>query len=78
SWVEREVRAALEKEDKRQTSVLFPIRLDDAVMESDKEWAANIRRTRHIRDFREWKKYDAYKESFGRLLQDLQQEGVRE
>ncbi len=41
SWVEREVRAALEKEDKREKSVLFPIRLDDAVMDSDKEWAAN-------------------------------------
>ncbi|HLG15638.1 MAG TPA: toll/interleukin-1 receptor domain-containing protein [Blastocatellia bacterium] len=38
SWVEREVRAALEKEESRKQPVLFPIRLDDAVMDCDKAW----------------------------------------
>src|SRR5208282_6616392 len=38
-WVEKEVEAALEKERKQNKLVLFPIRLDDAVMETDRAWA---------------------------------------
>lgn len=75
-WVEEEVEAALEKERKAKErsedkTVLFPIRLDAAVMESDTAWAASIRRTRHIGDFRLWKEHDAYQEAFERLLRDL-------
>ncbi|HLG15635.1 MAG TPA: TIR domain-containing protein [Blastocatellia bacterium] len=51
SWIEREVRAALEKEESRKQTVLFPIRLDDSVMDCDKAWAVDIRRTRQIGDF---------------------------
>ncbi len=52
-WVEEEVEAALEKERKQRGKlVLFPIRLDDAVMNTDQAWAASLRRTRHIGDFR--------------------------
>lgn len=50
-WVENEVEAALEKEDRQQREVLFPIRLDDAVMQTSQAWAATLRRTRHISDF---------------------------
>jgi hypothetical protein len=53
-WVEGEVEAAFEKERKQGRTVLFPIRLDDAVMETEEAWAAEIRRTRHIGDFRKW------------------------
>jgi hypothetical protein len=60
-----------ETEQKQRRTVLFPIRLDDAVMETDEAWAADIRRTRHIGDFREWKDHDKYKEAFGRLMRDL-------
>jgi TIR domain len=86
-WVESEVEAAFETEQKQRRTVLFPIRLDDAVMKTDEAWAADIRRTRHIRDsrqqglpgprrdangaFREWKDHDKYKEAFGRLMRDL-------
>jgi TIR domain/Pentapeptide repeats (8 copies) len=48
SWVEFEMEAALAKENSRNTLVLFPIRLDNAVMESETSWAAHIRRMRHI------------------------------
>lgn len=51
-WVESEVEAAFEKERKQKRTVLFPIRLDDAVMETGQAWAAEIRRTRHRGDFR--------------------------
>jgi hypothetical protein len=71
AWVEDEVEAALEKERKSGKLVLFPIRLDDAVMETDQAWAASLRRTRHIGDFRNWKDHDAFKKAFGRLLRDL-------
>jgi hypothetical protein len=54
--------------------MLFPIRLDDAVMSTKQAWAADIRRMRHIGDFKGWKNRGAYKEAFGRLLRDLRTE----
>ncbi len=74
-WVEHEVESALEEERQQGRTILFPIRLDDAVMESSKAWAALIRRTRHIGDFREWKNHDSYQKAFDRLLRDLKAEG---
>jgi uncharacterized protein YjbI with pentapeptide repeats len=70
-WVEKEVETAFEKERREKRTVLFPIRLDDAVMEPGEAWAADIRRTRHIGDFRNWKNHDAYKKALDRLLRDL-------
>jgi hypothetical protein len=71
SWVEREVQAALEKERQQQSNVLFPVRLDDAVMDSSRAWAAEIRRTRHIGDFRRWRDCESFQSSLERLLRDL-------
>jgi uncharacterized protein YjbI with pentapeptide repeats len=70
-WVEKEVETAFEKERQEKRTVLFPIRLDDAVMETNEAWAADIRRGRHIGDFRDWKNHDSYKKAFERLLRDL-------
>jgi TIR domain-containing protein len=70
-WVEKEVETAFEKERKQNRIVLFPIRLDDAVMNTDQAWAADIRRTRYIGDFRNWKDHNSYKKAFDRLLRDL-------
>ncbi len=44
-WVESEVEAALERERRTKRVVLFPIRIDDAVMRTRRAWAAEIRRT---------------------------------
>ena len=64
--------AALEKERKQGAKlVLFPIRLDDAVMDTDQAWAASLRRARHIGDFTNWKDHDAFRRGFERLLRDL-------
>jgi TIR domain len=73
-WVEEEVEAALEKERMQGKLMLFPIRLDDTVMDTDRALAASIRQTRHIGDFSRWKDCDAYKKSFERLLLDLNAE----
>jgi hypothetical protein len=73
-WVEREVQAAFEREQRSNKLVLFPIRLDEAVMETPKAWAADIRRTRHIGEFNRWPDHDSYKRALERLLRDLKAE----
>jgi uncharacterized protein YjbI with pentapeptide repeats len=70
-WVEAEVEAALDREGREKRIVLFPIRLDDAVLESPVAWASHVKRTRHIGDFCGWKDHDAYQRAFDRLLRDL-------
>jgi TIR domain len=70
-WVQKEVETAFEKEEKGNRLVLFPIRLDDVVMQIDVGWAADIRRQRHIGNFTQWKEHDAYQQAFARLLRDL-------
>jgi len=74
NWVETEVETALEREHREKRAVLFPIRLDEAVMETAQAWAASIRRTRHIGAFQNWKDHDAYKRAFDRLRRDLKDE----
>jgi hypothetical protein len=69
-WVEDEVTKAFEEERTRGQTVLFPIRLDDAVMDTNEAWAAKLR-ARHIGDFRRWKEHDEYQKSFARVLRDL-------
>jgi predicted adenine nucleotide alpha hydrolase (AANH) superfamily ATPase len=70
-WVEREVNAAWEKEGREKRNVLFPIRIDDAVMKAAEPWAADIRRQRHIGDFSNWERGISYQKAFARLLRDL-------
>lgn len=70
-WVEREVEAALDKERTSEQRGLFPIRIDEAVMELKAGWAAHIRDNRHIGDFCQWENYPSYQEVFQRLLRDL-------
>jgi TIR domain len=74
TWVEDEVEAALEKERRQQREVLFPIRLDEHVMQTTQPWAAKLRRPRHIGDFTQWKDHDAYQKAFEGLLRDLKAE----
>jgi len=71
AWVENEVENALEREHNAKRLVLFPIRIDEAVVNTQMAWAASLRRQRHIGDFTSWKNHDAYQQSFDRLLRDL-------
>ena len=71
AWVEREVNAAWEREQREKRTVLFPIRIDDAVMDAKQPWAADIRRSRHIGDFRTWETHSSYVKALDRLLRDL-------
>lgn len=73
-WVQKEVETAFEEEQRQGKLILFPIRLDTAVMETSQAWAADIRRMRNIGDFSRWKDHDAYQGAFERLLRDLKAE----
>ena len=73
-WVEKEVETAFEEEKSRGFVKLLPIRLDDDVIKTDEAWAADIRRSRHIGDFTNWKDHDSYQKAFQRLLRDLKAE----
>lgn len=77
NWVAYEVERALNKEPEGIPNVLFPIRLDDTVMQSKAGWADDIRRTRHIGDFTCWKDHDAYQKAYTRLLRDLKAEAQK-
>ena len=70
-WVEHEVEHALSLETERKKGMLFPVRLDEAIMDSKTGWAGNVRRQRHIGNFTKWKDHDAYQALFKRLLRDL-------
>lgn len=73
-WVSDEVESAIEREHREGRTVLFPIKIDEAVVDSRQAWAATIRRTRHIGDFTRWKGHDSYQKAFDRLLRDLKAE----
>lgn len=74
-WVEQEVETALAREREQESKVvLFPIRIDDAVMESSAGWPALLRNTRNVGDFTRWKDHDSYQVAFDRLLHDLKAE----
>ncbi len=74
TWVKHEVEAAFDKEAQQHTQVLFPVRVDDMVMQTDKAWAVTIRREKLIGDFTKWKQHDNYQQAFERLLRDLKAE----
>lgn len=71
-WVEQEVETALARErEPGGKTVLFPIRIDDAVMKTNSGWPALLKNTRNVGDFTRWKEHDSYQMAFDRLLRDL-------
>jgi uncharacterized protein YjbI with pentapeptide repeats len=77
-WVKKEVETAMEREAEQGRAILFPVRLDDAVMGIKTDWPADVRRTRHIGDFTRWEDGNSYQKAFDRLLRDLKAEGQGE
>jgi hypothetical protein len=70
-WVEDEVNKAYAEERSRKEVVLFPIRIDNAVISTGEPWTVKLRDQRNIGDFRKWKKPIEYQKSLDRLLRDL-------
>jgi uncharacterized protein YjbI with pentapeptide repeats len=71
NWIENEVIAALEEENRRKTPILFPICLDWTVMNTDQAWVEYIAKTRNIFDFSKWQDAEVYRQSLEWLLGDL-------
>jgi len=70
-WVEDEVTKAFAEERRRKELVLFPVRIDDAIIDTTEPWAAKLRDNRNIGDFRHWKDQAPYQAALHRLLRDL-------
>jgi hypothetical protein len=73
-WVEDEVTKGFAEERERGGTVLFPVRLDDAVFATKEAWALKLRDNRNIGDFRRWKDHDDYQKALERVLRDLRVE----
>lgn len=71
NWVENEVETAMEKEQSTGKNILFPITLDNSISDVSTGWAATIRRSRHIGDFRKWQEPANFDKAFQRVLRDL-------
>lgn len=71
AWVEKEVETAFDEEQLGKRLILFPIRIDDEVMNTRQPWAADIRRMRYIGDFKKWTQQEGYQKALARLLRDL-------
>jgi hypothetical protein len=76
-WVEDEVSKAYAEERSRKEVVLFPIRIDNAVISAEEPWAVKLKDQRNIGDFRQWKKPAQYQKSLDRLLRDLKVSGAK-
>lgn len=72
-WVQREMDLALEREQVGEQTVVFPIRIDDAVKtrQSLPGWAGELLRSRHIGDFTEFQSSGDFLKALERLLRAL-------
>lgn len=70
----REIERALQKEDARKSEddVLFPIRVDDYVLDGWNHHRKADVTCKNIGDFRDWNDPDKYKKALDRLIRDLQ------
>jgi hypothetical protein len=72
--VKQEVMLARQREGNGKREVLLPIRLDSAILNSTIDWAAAIRKRRHIRSFENWQQSSRYQKMLNGLLNDLRKE----
>lgn len=71
AWVAKEVKATFEQESQQERRVLFPLRLDDTIIQTKEAWAADLRHLRRMEDFRDWKEHERYQETLSHLFSAL-------
>jgi len=71
AWVAKEVKATFEQESQQKRRVLFPLRLDDTIMQTKEAWAADLRDLRWMEDFRDWTQHERYQETLSHLFSAL-------
>jgi len=72
AWVGDEVEKAIEEEKNSESKKLFPIRLDDTVLDSKDDWAEKIRLTRHIGNFSNWQNQEIFEKAIKKLIDNMQ------
>jgi hypothetical protein len=70
-WVQHELEVALQKEHHGKPSVIYPLRLDAAITNSQTGWAAHIQSNRNMGSFENWQQNAVYHKAFKQLLRDL-------
>ena len=70
-WIQKEVAAAIEEEHHRNKTVLFPVRLDNGRMDTEKEWLKDLQKTHRIYDFTALQSWETYFAQFSRLIDDI-------
>ncbi len=74
-WVGEEVEAALQEEMLSNRLILVPVRVGDAIMNAHDDWVVNVRRSRPMEDFTNWKDRQHYQLAFQQLLRKLKTPG---
>ena len=59
------------KAETTQAKVLFPFKIDNAVLTTDQAWATDIRDKYYIDDFISWQQPGAYQSALAHLLHAL-------
>ncbi len=72
-FVEDEVEAVFEREEREGRDILMPIIIDDSIFNTSCAWAAVVRRKYTWCDFRNWENYQDFQSSIDKLLRDLEQ-----
>jgi uncharacterized protein YjbI with pentapeptide repeats len=70
-WIKQEVKAVLQEEERRGELVLYPLHLDDTLLESGPAWVTGLHQSRPVEDFCQWQDAEMYQYALARLLQDL-------
>jgi uncharacterized protein YjbI with pentapeptide repeats len=70
-WIGEEVEAALEEEMLANRLVVLPLRLDDAVLSAQDDWAAHLKHVHPIPDFRNWTEEGQHSRLLQQLLREL-------
>ena len=70
-WIAQEVETALAKEKQHNQVLLFPLRVDNTVLETEPGWLAQLKNTHHISGFSQWQDQDAFQQEFQRILRGL-------
>jgi TIR domain/Pentapeptide repeats (8 copies) len=70
-WVVDEVEKALSRETQSIPNVLYPVRVDQAILTCTESWTQKIKETRQIGNFEHWNEPEQYQESFKQLLRAL-------
>ena len=72
-WVEAEVERALAKERETGRTVLFPVRIDDAIWQTDTAWALHIKDRVNIGDMTAWESKAGFASAFDSMLKWLRE-----